>query len=183
MSLDIQLHPVYLNGVISSPLPPRNTKPTWPPSPQGAFRRIRALRPTGQTLRRQRACTSSSSRTEPECWIQPPRHPRTPPRLRSRRCGAGVPRRGPREGAGQPQAGPRGGDPLTERRRTRNLPTFAEAAERVVQQKRSGLAQSMAGPRLDGELSTLRFWTHRPDAGLGGDERRCHWRSSRPSGT
>ncbi len=31
-----------------------------------------------------------------------------------------------------------GGDPLTERRRTRNLPTFAEAAERVVEQKRSG---------------------------------------------
>ena len=31
-----------------------------------------------------------------------------------------------------------GGDPLTERRRTRNMPTFAEAAERVVEQKRSG---------------------------------------------
>ena len=31
-----------------------------------------------------------------------------------------------------------GGDPLTERRRARNMPTFAEAAERVVEQKRSG---------------------------------------------
>ena len=31
-----------------------------------------------------------------------------------------------------------GGDPLTERRRTRNMPTFAEAAEQVVEQKRSG---------------------------------------------
>jgi len=31
-----------------------------------------------------------------------------------------------------------GGDPLTERRRTHNMPTFAEAAARVVQQKRSG---------------------------------------------
>ena len=31
-----------------------------------------------------------------------------------------------------------GGDPLTERRRARNMPSFAEAAERVVEQKRSG---------------------------------------------
>ena len=31
-----------------------------------------------------------------------------------------------------------GGDPLTERRHTRNMRTFAEAAERVVEQKRSG---------------------------------------------
>ena len=31
-----------------------------------------------------------------------------------------------------------GGDPLTERRRTHNMPTFAEAAERVVEQKRPG---------------------------------------------
>ena len=31
-----------------------------------------------------------------------------------------------------------GGDPLAERRRARGMPTFAEAAERVVEQKRSG---------------------------------------------
>ena len=31
-----------------------------------------------------------------------------------------------------------GGDPLAERRRARNMPSFAEAVERVVEQKRSG---------------------------------------------
>ena len=31
-----------------------------------------------------------------------------------------------------------GGDPLAERRRTQGMPTFSEAAERVVEQKRSG---------------------------------------------
>ena len=50
-----------------------------------------------------------------------------------------------------------GGDPLAERRRMRNMPTFAEAAERVVRAEAVRLAQSEAGPRLDGELSTLRF--------------------------
>ena len=66
-----------------------------------------------------------------------------------------------------------GGDPLTERRRTRNMPTFAEAAERGGGAEAVRLAQSKAGPRLDGELSTLRLSSHRPDAGLGGDQRRC----------
>ena len=35
-----------------------------------------------------------------------------------------------------------GGDPLAERRRARNMPSFAEAAERVLQQKRAGWRNS-----------------------------------------
>ena len=46
-----------------------------------------------------------------------------------------------------------GGDPLTERRRARNMPSFAEAAERVVEQKRSG----WRNPRQDHDwIATLR---------------------------
>ena len=66
-----------------------------------------------------------------------------------------------------------GGDPLTERRRARNTPTFAEAPERVVEQERSGWRRSEAGRRVDGELSVQHLAAHRPDAGLGGDEQRC----------
>ena len=66
-----------------------------------------------------------------------------------------------------------GGDPLTERRprpehadlrRNRRTGGGAEAVR---------LAQSEPGPRLDGECAALRLCAHRPDAGLGGDERRC----------
>ena len=39
-----------------------------------------------------------------------------------------------------------GGDPLAEKRRAQGMPTFAEAAERVVEQKRSGWRNPRPGP-------------------------------------
>ena len=51
-----------------------------------------------------------------------------------------------------------GGDPLAEKRRAESIPTFAEAARRVVEQKR-------AGWRNPGSATNSAAWTPTPRIG------------------
>ena len=78
-----------------------------PPSPQGPVGRVRAVCPSGQTLRRQWTLPLRPAERSPKLGPAP-RDPRKAAGLRTRQRRPGLARRGPREGARQSQAGPRG---------------------------------------------------------------------------
>ena len=85
-----------------------------------------------------RGCTSSSSPQEPRSWVQ-----RLVIRSRKRELGLGstalVSLAEARDRAlSKPQVAREGGDPLAEKRRADAMPTFADAAARIVEQKRAG---------------------------------------------
>ncbi len=139
-SLDIQLHPVYyvvMGDVTFSTAPPRKTKPKGRHPHKALSATFVRSAPPG------RHCDGNGlylfvKPNGARSWIQ-----RLVIRGRRRDFGLGgvalVSLAEAREKARSNRKLAReGGDPLTERRRARNMPTFAEAAERVVEQKRSG---------------------------------------------
>ena len=65
-----------------------------------------------------------------------------------------------------------GGDPLAEKRRSAGIPTFAEAAKRVLEQKRAGWRSAEHVKSWPRSLKLHAFPAHRAGARLGGDERR-----------
>ena len=71
------------------------------------------------------------SSSPPDAKLGPAhRHPRTPPRTRTRRRRARPARRGPRVGSRQPQAGPLRRRPLSERSSRRRCPTWSRTRSR-----------------------------------------------------
>ena len=68
-----------------------------------------------------------------------------------------------------------GGDPLAEKRRAQGVPSFAEAAVRVFEQKQAGWRSEKHRRAWMSTLEPVRLPAHRQDAGLGGDERRSFW--------
>ena len=139
-SLDFQLDPVYyvvISDVTFAPAPPRKTKPKGRHPHKALSAAFVRSAPPG------RHCDGNGlylfvKPNGARSWVQ-----RLVIRGRRRDFGLGgvslVSLAEAREKArANRKLAREGGDPLTERRRARNMPTFAEAAERVVEQKRSG---------------------------------------------
>ena len=59
-----------------------------------------------------------------------------------------------------------GGDPLAEKRRIEGIPTFAEAASRVLGTEAGRLARPASPPRVDVQPEAVCLPPHRQDAGL-----------------
>ncbi len=139
-SLDIQLHPDYyvvINDVKTTAAPVRKTKPKGRHPHKALSAAFVRSAPPG------RHCDGNGlylfvQPSGARSWVQ-----RLVIRGRRRDFGLGsvalVPLAEAREKARSNRKLAReGGDPLTERRRARNMPSFAEAVKRVVEQKRSG---------------------------------------------
>ena len=65
-----------------------------------------------------------------------------------------------------------GGDPLAEKRRTRSMPTFADATQQVWNQLRPAWRNRKHPKAWLSSLERYAFPAHRQEAGLGGVERR-----------
>ena len=139
-SLDIQLDPLYsviMSDVTISPSPHRNTKPKGRHPHKALSAAFVRSAPPG------RHCDGNGlylfvQPSGARSWIQ-----RLVIRGRRRDFGLGcfalVSLAEAREKArANRKLAREGSDPLAEKRRARNIPSFAEAAERVVKQKRSG---------------------------------------------
>ena len=79
------------------------------------------------------------------------------------------PRAGPRQTASSARSG---GDPLSDKRRAQAVPTFAEAAAIVVEQKQAGWRSPRQAKEMAPQSGALRVPAHRFSARLGGDQRR-----------
>ena len=102
-----------------------------------AARSLRPFRAARTARRRERALAVRPAHRNAK--LSPAhRHPRPAPRTRARRRRARHPRRGPRRWPSPTASSRSGGDPLSEERRAEGVPTFVEAAERVLEQKRGG---------------------------------------------
>ena len=118
-----------------------------------------------------RGCISTSSRPVPGGWVQ-----RLMIHGRRRDLGLGsvalVPLAEARETARVNRKLAReGGDPLAEKRRAEGTPTFAEAARRVLDQKRAGWRKRPAPAELVDESGALRLSPDWRTAGVRRDER------------
>ena len=76
-----------------------------------------------------------------------------------------------------------GGDPLSEKRRVQGVPTFAEAAQRVLEQKRGGWRGRWHAAQLVAEHGAVRLPAHRQSGPSPRSTPPTYWRSSRRSGT
>ena len=65
-----------------------------------------------------------------------------------------------------------GGDPLADKRRVQGVPTFTDAARRVLEQKQGGWRGRWHAQNWWRSLGTVRLPADRPPAGLGGQHRR-----------
>ena len=139
-SLDIRLHPLYywgMNSVKHSANPPRKTKPKGRHPDKALSAAFVRTAPPG------RHCDGNGlylyvQPTGTRSWIQ-----RLAIRGRNRELGLGsvalVSLAEAREQAlANRKLARSGGDPLAEKRRTQGVPSFAESAVRVMEQKRAG---------------------------------------------
>ena len=139
-SLDIRLHPLYywgMNSVKHSANPPRKTKPKGRHPDKALSAAFVRTAPPG------RHCDGNGlylyvQRTGTRSWIQ-----RLAIRGRNRELGLGsvalISLAEAREQAlANRKLARSGGDPLAEKRRTQGVPSFAESAVRVMEQKRAG---------------------------------------------
>ena len=117
---------------------PRRTKRRGTPSPQRPRPRLRPQCTARTPHRRQRTLPLRSA--DRRAKLDPaPRHPR--PALRTRtRLGRPRPRspRAREKAVANRKLAREGGDPLADKRRIQGVPTFAEAARRVIEQKQGG---------------------------------------------
>ena len=139
-SLDIRLHPLYycgMNSVKHSDNPPRKTKPKGRHPDKALSAAFVRTAPPG------RHCDGNGlylyvQPTGTRSWIQ-----RLAIRGRNRELGLGsvalISLAEAREQAlANRKLARSGGDPLAEKRRTQGVPSFAESAVRVMEQKRAG---------------------------------------------
>ena len=139
-SLDIRLHPLYywgMNSVKHSANPPRKTKPKGRHPDKALSAAFVRTAPPG------RHCDGNGlylyvQPTGTRSWIQ-----RLAIRGRNRELGLGsvalISLAEAREQAlASRKLARSGGDPLAEKRRTQGVPSFAESAVRVMEQKRAG---------------------------------------------
>ena len=139
-SLDIRLHPLYywgMNSVKHSANPPRKTKPKGRHPDKALSAAFVRTAPPG------RHCDGNGlylyvQPTGTRSWIQ-----RLAIRGRNRELGLGsvalISLAEAREQAlANRKLARSGGDPLAEKRRTQGVPSFAESAVRVMEQKRAG---------------------------------------------
>ena len=108
-----------------------------PPFRQGVLGRLRPFRSTRTARRRLRAIPVRS--THRHAKLGPAhRHPGTAPRTRARAAGLVSLAEARELAVANRKLARSGGGPLSEKRSAAGVPSFAEAAERVLEQKRGG---------------------------------------------
>ena len=126
-----------MDSVTNTAGSPRKTKPKGRHPDKALSAAFRAHRPAWKTCGRQRFVPLRPAERNPKL-DSAPGHPGPQARARTRQRRAGLPRRGPEKALANRKLAREGGDPLAEKRRSVGIPTFAEAAARVVEQKQAG---------------------------------------------